>query len=94
MLSLELKLRYLKRRPKRRLKKLYSFLTDLAHTLLGVLIIVLTKVNPLASILLFLTFLVYELDEDWHLHDQAYQDILELMIGMVISSIVYLLYIS
>ena len=90
MLLLELRLRYLKRRLKRRLKKL----TDLAHAVLGVLIIVLTKVDPLASILLFLTFLVYELDEDWHLHDQAYQDILELMIGMVISSIVYLLYIS
>ena len=86
MLLLELRLRYLKRR----LKKL----ADLAHALLGVLIVVLTKVNPLASILLFLTFLVYELDEDWHLHDQAYQDILELMVGMVISSIVYLLYIS
>ena len=81
-----LRLRYLKRR----LKKL----TDLAHALLGVLIIVLTKVNPLASILLFISFIIYELDEDWHINDNAYGDILELMLGMVISSIVYLLYIS
>jgi hypothetical protein len=85
-----LKLQYLKER----IKKLYGFLTDLAHTLLGVLIIVLTKVNPLASILLFISFIIYELDEDWHISDQAYQDILELLVGMVISSIVYLLYIS
>jgi hypothetical protein len=91
---LGLKLRYLKRRLKRRFKKLYGFLTDLSHALLGVLIVVLTKVNPLASILLFLAFLVYELDEDWHISDQAYNDILELMVGMVISSIVYLIYIS
>ena len=81
-----LKLRYL--------KKLYGFLADLGHMLLGVLIIVLTKVNPLASILLFTSFIIYELDEDWHISDQAYNDILELMVGMVISSIVYLLYIS
>ena len=85
-----LKLQYLKRR----LKKLYDFLTDLSHVLLGVLIIVLTKVNPLASILLFISFIIYELDEDWHINDNAYGDILELMLGMVISSIVYLLYIS
>jgi hypothetical protein len=86
---LVLKLRYLKKR----YKKLYGFLTDLGHMLLGVLIIVLTKVNPLASILLFTSFIIYELNEDWHISDQAYQDILELMVGMVISSIVYLLYI-
>lgn len=84
-----LKLQYLKER----IKKLYGFSTNLAHTLLGVLIIVLTKVNPLASILLFISFIIYELDEDWHISDQAYQDILELMVGMVISSIVYLIYI-
>lgn len=89
MLLLGLKLRYLKKK----YKKLYGFLTDLSHMLLGVLIVVLTKVNPLASILLFISFVIYELDEDWHISDSAYRDIFELMASMVICSIVYLLYI-
>jgi len=76
VLLLGLKLRYLKRK----YRKLYGFLTDLSHVLLGVLIVVLTKVNPLTSILLFISFVIYELDEDWHISDYAYGDILELML--------------
>jgi hypothetical protein len=56
-----------------------------AHYLVGVLVAMSSLVNwvlPLTGIIFFLT---YELDEDWHLYDQAYRDILEAMIGFFIA---------
>jgi len=35
-------------------------------------------------------FIVYEVDEDWHLSDEAFRDILEFTIGLYITSLVVL----
>ncbi len=47
--------------------------------------------NSILSILLFITFLVYELDEDWHISDEAYRDILEYAVGLYAASILLLI---
>jgi hypothetical protein len=46
-------------------------------------------VNPVAAVMMFLTFIIYELDEDWHLSDKAFRDILEYGIGLYVGAVVY-----
>ena len=57
-------------------------LTDVAHVIGGVLTAVASYVNPTLAIMLFASFIIYELDEGWRLSDAAYKDILEYMIGL------------
>ena len=57
-------------------------LTDVTHVLAGVLTSIASFLNPTLAILTFVGFIIYELDESWHLSDQAFQDILEYLIGL------------
>ena len=36
----------------------------------------------------FLGFMIYELNEDWHLSDQAYKDILDYCVGLYLMILV------
>jgi hypothetical protein len=65
-------------------KVLYS----VTHFLGGVITGVVSRVNPILAVLMFITFIIYELDEDWHLNDDAYKDILEYMVGLYGSALV------
>ena len=40
------------------------------------------------SALFVVLFLVYEMNEDWHISDEAFVDICEFMIGMFVGSII------
>lgn len=56
-----------------------------AHYLAGIIVALSSQVHwtlPLGGMALFLT---YEVNEDWHLHDQAYHDILEFMLGFFVT---------
>jgi len=62
--------------------------TDIGHILYGVLIVF----APIhISILMAALFVIYELDEEWHLNDEAYRDIMFYMIGIAIGVIIWLI---
>ena len=61
--------------------------TDLAHFLWGLMIALVALLFPppaaiVLPVLMFAGFIIYELDEDWHLNDKAFKDILEMLVGM------------
>ena len=56
-----------------------------AHYLAGVLTAVSGEVSTMLPLVGAMLFLAYEVNEDWHLHDQAYQDILEFMLGFFMA---------
>ena len=53
-----------------------------ARTIFGSLI------SPCVTIVAFLGFMIYELNEDWHLSDQAYKDILDYCVGLYLTILV------
>ncbi len=57
-------------------------LTDIVHFLAGLITAHEAQHNPLLTIILYFTFIIYELDEDWHISDQAYHDILEYALAL------------
>ena len=59
----------------------------LAHYLWGLLIAIEAHVSPTLAWIMFAGFIVYELDEDWHIRDGAYRDIREMLIGMGIGAV-------
>jgi len=63
-------------------------LTSLAHLLGGLLAGLASMFNPALSVLATVVFLIYELDEDWHISDEAFRDIKEYLIGLFISLII------
>jgi len=71
------------------LRKLYLALTDLAHVVFGFLTVLASVyVHPVISVIMFVTFIVYQLDEEWHLEDESYEDIREYGIGLGIGVVV------
>ena len=63
-------------------------LRKLAHYAWGLLTALVALVAPVLSALMFLGFIVYELDEEWHIRDKSYNDIREMLIGMGIGALV------
>jgi len=62
-----------------------NILTKIAHIIFGFL----TVFAPIhISIIMFLTFIIYELDEDWKISDDAYKDIREYGIGLALGVLV------
>jgi len=54
----------------------------LSHMTAGVLTALATLVSPVLPAVLFGGFMIYELNEDWHITDQAFKDILEYCYGL------------
>jgi hypothetical protein len=63
------------------MKLLYS----IVHTVAGVLTGFTSFFNPVLAVLMFIGFIIYELDESWRLSDEAYRDILDYLIGLYTS---------
>lgn len=57
-----------------------------AHYLAGILTALSSLVAWILPLVGFAGFLAYELNEDWHLHDKAYHDILEYLIGFFVAT--------
>jgi len=67
-------------------KKISCTLTKLGHVTFGIMtVLAASYVQPIISLIMFLTFVIYELDEEWHLEDQSYEDIKEYGIGLGIG---------
>ena len=58
---------------------------NIAHYLAGALTALSSEVSWVLVIVGAILFLAYEVDEDWHLYDEAYHDILEFMLGFFIA---------
>ncbi len=69
---------------------LNNIIYKLIHFIAGFLTALTTYYNNMLSILLFIIFIIYELDEDWHLSDQAFKDILEYAVGLYAAAIILL----
>ncbi|RLE85889.1 MAG: hypothetical protein DRJ96_03860 [Thermoprotei archaeon] len=66
---------------------LYSMLCNLSHFLAGCITAIVSTRHPLLSALLFLAFIIYEVNEDWHLSDNAYKDIFVYALGLYVTAI-------
>jgi hypothetical protein len=66
--------------------------THLAHVVFGLLTALVSTISPILSIINTIIFIVYELNEEWHLDDEAYQEILEFSVGLAIGEIILILY--
>jgi hypothetical protein len=69
----------------------FNILKQLIHFFAGVLTSYTSFYNITLSILMFIVFIVYELDEDWHIRDQAYRDILFYGVGLYIYALMHTL---
>jgi len=65
-----------------------NILTFLSHFFSGVITTLAIFVNPVLAIILFLTFIIYELNEDWRLSDKAFIDIRQFGYGAFLTSVI------
>lgn len=60
------------------------------HFPIGLLVAFAIEVSGVLSVMLFLCFLVYEVNEDWHIRNGAYKDIAGALIGIFVGIIILL----
>lgn len=65
-------------------------LTKIGHGLFGFLSALSVVVNPTLTVIGFLLFMAYELNEEWHLHDEAYEELREFGYGFAIGMLALL----
>ena len=63
---------------------LYKLITSVIHIVAGILTAATTFVNLPLALMMFITFIIYQLDEELHLKDTAYRDIASYSVGMYI----------
>ncbi len=56
-----------------------------AHYLVGIIIVLSSTIDWTLPVIGAALFLAYEVNEDWHLSDQAFRDILEAAIGFFVA---------
>jgi len=71
------------------INKLRNAISKLSHVLYGVLTVF---VPPYLAPIFAILFVIYELDEDWHISDEAYRDILDYMIGLSVASVIRIIF--
>ena len=64
--------------------------TDVGHFLGGLLVAFLSIQFPVLAVLLTAVFVVYEMDESWHINDEAFNDIKIYLLGAFGGGIVLL----
>jgi len=65
-------------------------LTKLGHACFGFLCALSVLVNPVLTVVGFVLFVVYELDEYFHLNDEAYEELQEYATGFAIGIVTLL----
>ena len=68
----------------------YRLLCSASHFLAGLLSSLAVAVSPVLTVVGFLVFLIYELDEEWKLNDVAYEEIREYGAGFFLGIAVLL----
>ncbi|MEM4473944.1 MAG: hypothetical protein QXY75_03055 [Candidatus Bathyarchaeia archaeon] len=66
----------------------------LAHVVFGIISALSIIIHPIWPILTSLLFIIYELDEEWHLNDEAYDELKEYMMGVAIGITIMLMRIT
>lgn len=61
-------------------------LTDIGHFLGGLITSFTAFLNPVLAAILFICFVIYELDEDWRIRDGAWKDIRVYAIGLFLGA--------
>lgn len=67
-------------------------LTNVAHFAYGLLTILAAQALPVLALVMFFTFLFYELDEELHLNDEAYEALYDYALGLSLGLILFLLF--
>ncbi len=63
--------------------KLYDIVTGVGHFVGGVLTALAAYfLSPALAAIMFACFIIYEIDEDWHIKDKAYRDIRVYAVGL------------
>ena len=63
----------------------------LAHVTFGFLASVSVLISPVLTIINFLIFLIYELDQEWNISDKAYEELREYGFGFGLGTVVMLI---
>jgi hypothetical protein len=64
--------------------------TQLGHAIFGLLSALAVKIHPVLTVVAFLLFTIYELDETYHLQDEAYQELREYGYGFGLGLLILL----
>ena len=67
-------------------------ITKLAHVAFGMITSLISIISPVLSAINSIVFIIYELDEEWHLEDESYRDILEFAIGLALGEVILLIH--
>ncbi len=71
------------------LRAAYITVHRLAHYLWGLLTALAAMLLPqVIPAIMFIGFVIYELDEEWHIRDRAYHDIREYLVGLGVGVVV------
>jgi hypothetical protein len=68
-----------------------NILFSLAHITFGFLASVSVLISPVLTVVNFLIFLVYEMDQEWTISDEAYQELREYGFGFGLGVVVMLI---
>jgi len=66
-------------------------ITKLAHIVFGMITSLISLISPTLSLINSIVFIIYELNEEWHLEDESYKDILEFAIGLTLGEVILLI---
>ena len=72
-----------------------NILTLTSHFLGGFLVSIFafsSKISLFLPIAIFILFIVYELDEDWHIKDNAYIDVRQFIFGLFAGGLVIIIF--
>ena len=64
-------------------------LKDMVHLVSGLVSALITFHAPVVGAVMTLLFIIYQLDESWHIRDESWIDILEYSVGYYVAAIVY-----
>ena len=67
-------------------------LTHIAHIVFGVLTALVSVISPVLPIINTAIFVIYELDQEWHLKDAAYEELFEFAAGLAVGEVALLTY--
>jgi len=67
-----------------------SKLTFTAHFLFGLVAVLVITIHPILTVIAVVLFIIYELNEDLHLKDGAYEDIKEFIYGFILGCMLLL----
>ncbi|RLF47333.1 MAG: hypothetical protein DRN20_06100 [Thermoplasmata archaeon] len=61
------------------------------HVLFGIATVIAVRVHPILPLIFFLTFVLYELDEEWYIGDHAFEELREYGAGLFLGLILAML---